>query len=147
MSEHKIKLSWQRSTPDFAYEKYDRTHKIETMGGTVVEASSAVEYLGKPEYMNPEEMLVAAISSCHMLSFLAVASKSRLTLDSYEDQAEGVLEKGPDGKIWITRVVLRPRITFQGEVTPEKISQMHDKAHHICFIANSVKTQVTVESR
>ena len=147
MSEHKIKLSWKRNTPDFVYETYDRTHEIEAQGGTKITASSAPEYLGKAELMNPEEMLVAALSSCHMLSFLAVVAKSRLVLDSYEDQAEGVLEKGPDGKLWITKVVLRPKVKFANDVSSEKLAQLHGKAHHVCFIANSVKTEVTVESR
>lgn len=146
MSQHRIELTWKRKTPDFSYETYDRTHEIKFEGGSKMAASSAPEYLGKRELANPEEMLVAALSSCHMLTFLAIAAKSRLTLESYEDRASGTLEKGSDGKLWVTKVVLRPKVSFSGAVpSAQKVKDMHDKSHHHCFIASSVKTEVSVE--
>lgn len=144
MSEHKSFLSWKRETPDFGYEKYDRTHTVRFEGGLTLQASSAPEFLGKAALANPEEMLVAALSSCHCLTFLAIASKSRLVVDRYEDNAVGHLEKNEQGLMWVSRVVLNPRITFASEVPAEKIRALHEKAHKNCFIANSVKTDVTV---
>lgn len=144
-SQHKTILTWKRATPDFAYDTYDRTHLVTFEGGTTVRASSAPDFLGKRELANPEEMLVAALSSCHMLTFLAIAAKSRLIVDSYEDHAVGYLEKNGEGKLWLSRVELRPRIVFSGSVPDSaKIQSLHEKSHHNCFIANSVKTEVTV---
>ena len=89
-------------------------------------------------------MLVAALSSCHMLSFLAIAAKKRLTVTSYQDEAVGFLEN-EGGKLWITRVILRPRVEMDADA--ETLMQIHHMAHEACFIANSVKTEITVEPR
>lgn len=148
MSEHRAKVSWKRNTPDYAYETYDRTHTIHFEGGTQFQASSAAEFLGKKELPNPEEMLAAALSSCHMLTFLAVAAKSRLVVDSYEDEAVAVLDKNANGKLCVTKTVLKPRVVFGGEQpSHEKILDLHEKAHKNCFIANSVACQVLIEPR
>lgn len=146
MSEHKALVTWKRSTPDFVYETYDRTHSIRFEGGIECKASSAPEFLGKKEYVNPEESFAAALSSCHMLTFLAVAAKSRLTVDRYEDNAVAILEKNAEGKMCVTKVHLRPKIQFSGEVpTAEKVKDLHAKAHKHCFIANSVSCAVSIE--
>ena len=99
--------------------------------------------------MNPEEGLVAALSSCHMLVFLAIAAKRKLALDTYSDDAVGVLEKNADGKLAITRVTLRPRIVWSAgvAVSAEDLAKMHHDAHEGCFIANSVKTEVSVAAQ
>ena len=111
-------------------------------------ASAAPEFLGRAELPNPEEALVAALSSCHMLTFLAVAARKRLVVNSYEDEAVGVMAKNEDGRLAVTRVVLRPRIVWGGERTPtaEEIARMHEISHRECFIANSVRTEVVVET-
>lgn len=146
MSEHHAAIRWSRQTPDFKYETYDRTHSVEFGGGSRCSASSAAEFLGKKELVNPEEMLVAALSSCHMLTFLAIAARSRLVLDEYKDAAVGYLEKNADGKLAVTRVVLRPFTRFSGEVpSAQKVKEMHEKAHANCFIAQSVRTEVSCE--
>lgn len=147
MSEHRIELKWAKTTPDFQYETYDRTHQVRFSGGIECRASSAPEYLGNKDLTNPEELLVAAVSSCHMLTFLAVAAKSKLTLETYEDQAVGYLEKDDSGKVWVKKIVLKPKTKFSGAnpPDPEKLKSLHDKAHHNCFIANSIKTEVTYE--
>ena len=145
MSQHKVEVAWKRETKDFTYDTYDRTHTIRFEGGITVKGSAAPEFFGKKEYANPEELLIAALSTCHMLTFLAIAAKSRLIVDSYLDSPVGFLEKGENGILWVTQTVLHPKITFSGEVpSPEKIQQIHEKAHRNCFIANSVKTKVTV---
>jgi organic hydroperoxide reductase OsmC/OhrA len=89
---------------------------------------------------------VAALSSCHMLTFLAIASKKGFVVDDYRDEAVGVLEKNAEGRLAVTRVTLRPRIGFSGDRVPsvEEIERMHESAHRGCFIANSVRTEVTV---
>ncbi len=149
MSLHHTSLAWQRTTSDFAYETYGRDHVLTFGGGARLEASAAPEYRGDATRANPEEQLVGALSSCHMLTFLAVCAKKGLVVDAYTDDAEGVLEKNTEGRLAVTRVTLRPRVTFGGEaaVDATKLAELHAAAHRGCFIASSVKTVVTVESR
>jgi organic hydroperoxide reductase OsmC/OhrA len=108
-------------------------------------ATAAPAYLGNPANVDPEEAFVASLSSCHMLTFLAIACKQKFVLDSYEDEAVGHMEKNADGKMAITRVELRPQIRWHGDRIPsaEELDKMHHSAHENCFIANSVKTDVT----
>jgi organic hydroperoxide reductase OsmC/OhrA len=149
MSEHTVTVEWKRETADFGYQTYNRDHDWRFDGGTTVRASAAPGYLGNPQCVDPEEAFVAALSSCHMLTFLAIASRKKLVVDSYRDEALGLLEKDASGGLAITRVTLRPQVRFGGDKTPtsEEVAQMHDQAHHACFIANSVKTEVSVEPR
>ncbi|TKS63481.1 MAG: osmotically inducible protein OsmC [Nitrospira sp.] len=105
MSEHKISLEWKRGTEDFSYESYTRDHVLVFEGGVRVPASAAPAYRGNPAHVNPEEGLVAALSSCHMLTFLAVAAKKQFVVDQYSDHAVGLLEKNQKGKLAITRVI------------------------------------------
>jgi organic hydroperoxide reductase OsmC/OhrA len=149
MSEHRILLNWQRTSSDFTYENYNRDHTWSFDGGVTVHASASPAYRGNPACVDPEEALVAALSSCHMLTFLAIASKKKLVVDAYEDDAVGYLEKNAQGKLAITRCTLRPMIRFGGSTVPsaEELKVMHEHSHHECFIANSVLTEVTVEPR
>jgi organic hydroperoxide reductase OsmC/OhrA len=146
MSSFKIELNWKRTTQDFSYEKFNRNHTIEFSGKQLLRNSAAAEYLGNTDTANPEELLGSALSSCHMLTFLAVASKSGYTVDSYADQAEAFLEKNEEGKIAVTSVNLKPVIVFSGDKKPDsdQLKSLHDKAHRNCFIANSVKTKVNI---
>jgi organic hydroperoxide reductase OsmC/OhrA len=146
MSEHRTQIRWARGQAPFTYETYDRTHRWRFAGGTELDASAAPEYRGRAELPNPEEALVAALSSCHMLTFLAIAARKRMTVDSYEDAAVGHMEKNADGKLAITRVELRPRVRFSGDKQPDaaEIAKMHEVSHRECFIANSVRTEVSV---
>jgi organic hydroperoxide reductase OsmC/OhrA len=145
-SEHKVSIHWKRNTNDFQYDTYDRSHKLKFEGGQEINATSAPEFKGKKEFANPEEMLAAAISSCHMLTFLAIAAKSRTTVDSYEDHAVAILDKNASGKICVTKVLLHPKIKFSGDNVPDatKVRDFHDKAHHNCFIANTVACDVMI---
>ena len=149
MSEHKATIEWKRETENFSYESYGRDHIVVFDGGVRVPASAAPAYRGNPAHMNPESALVGALSSCHMLTFLAIACKRQFTVDSYRDEAVGILGKDQAGRLAMTKVTLRPRVRFGGEKTPtpEELAMMHDQAHHACFIANSVKTDVVVEPR
>ncbi len=149
MSEHTVTIDWQRETPDFEYQSYNRDHDWVFDGGITVRASATPDYQGNERCADPEEAFVASLSSCHMLTFLAIACKRRFTVDGYRDQAVGILGKDQTGKLAMTRVTLRPQIRFSGgkTPTPEELAQMHDQAHHACFLANSVKTEVVVEAR
>jgi organic hydroperoxide reductase OsmC/OhrA len=146
MSEHRATIGWQRSSADFTYQTYNRAHEWQ-FAATTVPASATKEYRGDEARVNPEEALVAALSACHMLTFLAVVAKRKLSLDSYRDEAVGVLEKNTAGRLAITRVTLRPKVVWTGGVTvsAEDLAKMHHDAHEGCFIANSVKTEVAVE--
>ena len=147
MSEHRATVAWRRDSDDFTYERYTRDHTWTFEGGTSVNASAAPTYFGSAARVDPEEALVAALSSCHMLTFLAIAAKKRLVVDSYRDAAVGFMEKNEDGRLAITRVVLRPEIVFSGEAPDgDALARLHHRAHEQCFIANSVRTEVTVES-
>jgi organic hydroperoxide reductase OsmC/OhrA len=146
MSEHHATIHWQRQTADFDYKSYNREHTWTfPKSGRAIEASAAPAYKGKSEFVDPEEALVASIASCHMLTFLALAAGRKLTIESYEDDAVGLLEKNADGRLAITRVTLRPKISF-AEPAPdaETVQDLHHKAHEQCFIANSVTTQIDV---
>ncbi len=147
MSEHRATIGWKRTSDDFTYESYNREHRWTFDGGIEVAASASPTYRGKADNVDPEEALVAALSSCHMLTFLAIAARKRLVVDAYDDEASGVLAKNAQGRLAITRVVLRPRIRFGGDEAPsaEQIAKMHEQAHRECFIANSVTTEIAVE--
>ncbi len=145
MAEHRIALNWQKGDVPFTYDTYSRNHTIHFKDGleTLTTSASPV-YKGDGTKADPEDLLVAALSSCHMLSFLAIAAKKKLTVHSYQDDAVGFLEND-NGLLWVTRVILRPRVEIDTDA--ETLAHIHHLAHEACFIANSVKTQVSVEPR
>jgi organic hydroperoxide reductase OsmC/OhrA len=145
MAEHKIRLTWNDGGKPFTYEAYPREHQIAFKDGQdTLTASASPAYKGDGRHGDPEDMLVAALSSCHMLSLLAICTKKKITVQSYEDDAVGYLEND-GGKLWITRVILRPKVVSSADAAT--LEQVHHLAHEACFIANSVKTQVIVEPR
>lgn len=145
MSEHKATVRWSRGGKDFTYKTYSRDH-VWSVNGNDVPASATTAYFGNPSRVDPEAALVAALSSCHMLTFLALAANKGFVVESYEDPAVGHLEKNAQGKLAMTRVELHPRIAYGGSKQPtaEDLDWLHDKAHRECFIANSVTTEVKV---
>jgi len=146
MSQHTTNLTWKRGESGFGYKEYPRGHEwVFPRSGQSLKASAAPEYLGDVDRTDPEEAFTAALASCHMLTFLAIASMSGFVVDRYEDEAVGHLEKGENGKPWLARITMNPKIEFSGEKQPssEDIETLHEKAHHECFLANSVKTAVT----
>jgi organic hydroperoxide reductase OsmC/OhrA len=150
MSQHRATIQWQNPTAALDYEQFSRDHRWEfKQGRLTVPASAAPDYKGSDATIDPEDALVAALASCHMLTFLAIAAKKRLVVASYVDHPVGTLEAGGDGKLAVTRVELRPEVRF-GEATtmsPEDFARLHQKAHENCFIANSVKTAVAIHPR
>jgi len=146
MAEHEITLNWTKGDAPFTYDAYPRNHQIIFKKDEAVTFSSAAAYKGDPSKGDPEDLLVAALSSCHMLTFLAIAAKKKFTVLSYEDEAVGFMEK-EGGKLWVTRTILRPKILFETAPDAATLAEMHHMAHEQCFIANSVKTEVTVEPR
>jgi organic hydroperoxide reductase OsmC/OhrA len=150
MPEHRAQLRWKRTSADFTYQTYNRAHDILFKDGAIVlPSSSAPEFKGDADRVDPEEAFVASLSGCHMLTFLAICARKRLSLDSYEDEASGNLEKGEDGKLWLAHVVLRPLARFSEGVgvSAADLAELHHHAHAECFIANSVRTDVQVEPR
>jgi organic hydroperoxide reductase OsmC/OhrA len=145
VSEHVVDVSWSRGEHEFTYQSYSRDHTWTFDGGDTVTASANPAYLGSETAVDPEEAFVAALSACHMLTFLAIAAKKRLVVNTYNDRAVGVMAKNEAGRLAITTVTLSPRIVFAGaEPDPTTLDQMHHLAHEQCFIANSVTTKVTV---
>jgi organic hydroperoxide reductase OsmC/OhrA len=152
MSEHKANILWTQSQGDFLKGTYSREHSWTFDGGMTVPASSSPAAVripfSNPANVDPEEAFVASLSSCHMLTYLFIASRKGFEISSYEDEAIGLMTKNEHGILWVSSVVLHPRITYSGTKTPtrEEEDQMHHGAHEQCFIANSVKTDVRVES-
>jgi organic hydroperoxide reductase OsmC/OhrA len=150
MSNHTAKISWMRGDADFLKGKYSREHTLTFDGGVVVPASASPsvvpEPYSNPNNVDPEEAFVAAISSCHMLSYLYLASRHGFQVDAYQDEAAGIMTPGANGTPWVSAVTLHPRIVYSGEKLPTAadVEKLHHLAHEQCFIANSIKTQVTV---
>ncbi|WP_206860255.1 OsmC family protein [Lysobacter changpingensis] len=148
MSEHLASIRWTRNDQPFDYEHYPRDHEVRFERGQRVTGSAAPAYFGSAQGVDPEEMLVAALSSCHMLTLLAIAAKKGWTIDAYEDDAIGTLDKNAEGRMAVTHVTLRPKITFGGDAPDAAaLEKLHESAHRNCFIASSVKTDVVVEPR
>ena len=151
MSTYTATIRWNRSGATYTDGRYSRAHEWAFDGGAVVPASSSPHVVPLPMSdaagVDPEEAFIASLSSCHMLFFLDFARRAGFVVDSYTDEAEGELAKGADGKMAMTRVTLRPRVEWSGEAPDAAaLADLHHKAHDACFIANSVKTDVTVES-
>lgn len=153
MSQHRYeaRIAWKRGEAAFTDNKYSRAHEWSFDGGVTVPASASPASVRLPysvaEAVDPEEALVAAASSCHMLWFLYFAARAGLVVDRYVDEAYGVMEKNAAGKTAMSRIALRPAIEFGGErrPSPEELEQLHHAAHEECFVANSLKTQIVVE--
>ena len=151
MSTHRAEIFWKNTSREFTLGRYSRVHSWRFDGGIEVRASASPHVVRLPysaeDAVDPEEAFVAALSSCHMLSFLSLAAKKKLTVESYQDHATGEMGKDDAGHDYVARVVLHPEIRFAGPVAPssEELAALHESAHHICFIANSVKTDVRCE--
>lgn len=143
-------IEWTRGDAPFADLAYSRVHRWHFDGGAVVRGSSSPHVVPVPQSdpaaVDPEEAFVASLSSCHMLWFLAIAAKRGYVVDSYQDEAAGVMARNAARKLAMTEVTLRPRVRFSGKVpTDAEHASMHDRAHEACFIAASVNTVVRVE--
>jgi organic hydroperoxide reductase OsmC/OhrA len=147
MSEYTATVKWDRNGAAFTDNRYSRGH-VWQFDGIEVPASSSPHVVPVPQSVpaavDPEEAFVAALSSCHMLWFLSLAAKRGFVVESYRDEAVGIMAKNGDGKLAMTRVTLRPAVEFVGNPAPSRseIDALHHEAHEKCFIANSVKTDV-----
>jgi organic hydroperoxide reductase OsmC/OhrA len=150
MGEYKATIRWEDSTGTFRDGKFYRAHTWTFDGGVTVPASSSPQVVrvpySDPAGVDPEEAFVASIASCHMLTFLYLAQKRGFDVARYEDDAVGVMTKNEQRVSWVSSVVLSPRISYRGERVPtrEELDRVHAEAHHECFIANSVKTDIRV---
>lgn len=153
MSDYKATIKWQRTSPDFLKGRYSREHAWIFDGGATVPASSSPSVVpvpfSNPAHVDPEEAFIASISSCHMLTYLYLAGKKGFQIDSYEDESIGRLTKNEKGVPWVSLVTLNPKIVYSGDKlpSPEDVKQLHHLAHEQCFIANSIKTEVVVDSQ
>ena len=147
MSEHSIRLEWQAKPHTQQAGTYNRDHVAYYSSNTSLSVSAATEYMGTADLADPEQLLVNALASCHMLYFLALCEGSGYTVSSYEDAAVGKVSKGPEGGYWVSEIVLRPKATFSSEKQPDRaaLERLHHRAHKGCFIANSIKTPVSIE--
>lgn len=142
---------WQRGGQDFLDKRYSRRHLVRFDGGAELAGSSSPDSVPEPMSdragVDPEEMFVASLSCCHMLWFLSIAARRGFRVDSYSDDARGVMARNAAGKMAMTQVTLRPNVAFDGtrQPTREEIDELHHKAHEECFIANSVTAEVRCE--
>ena len=149
MSTYVASIDWTLDG-EFARGRYSRAHTVRFDGGIEVKGSSSPSVVPLPwsaqEAVDPEEMLVAALSSCHMLTFLDIARRAGWSIDRYSDTAEGTMSRSAEGRMWVSEVVLRPKIGWVGDApAPAALDALHHAAHEACFIASSVKTAVRVE--
>ncbi len=149
---HEATVTWTSGEADAAAVtagRYSRVHRIGFDGGAALRGSPAPAFVpapwSDPEGADPEEMFVASAAACHMLWFLDLARRAGHAAASYEDRAVGVMETNEAGELWISRIALRPRILWQGEApASDEVARLHEAAHRRCFIANSMKTEITV---
>jgi len=149
MSEHRISLEWSRNGGPFARGNYSPDHLIRYAGGQTLHGSPSSTYAGNDAYADPEQLLLSALSACHMLTFLAVAANRGYVIDSYSDDAIALLDKNAEGKFAVVKAILAPNVAFSGDKRPsaEDYAKLHERAHQACFIANSVKTIVEVNAK
>lgn len=149
MSQHTARIGWNlRADDEFAKGRYSRDHEWEFDSGVKVPASTAMSEIASPDTVDPEEALVAALASCHMMTFLYFVRKGGFVVESYDDTAVGETDKNDRGKTYVARVTLSPAIRFAGSTpTQAELDEMHHRAHEDCFIANSVVAEVTVAAR
>lgn len=147
MSEYVAQLSWSLGDAELAHGKYSPNHRVTFSGGLTATMTAAPDYGGDSRYVNPEEAMAAALSSCHMLTFVALAAKARWKLTGYRDRAVAVLGKTEDGRNRVAEIVLHPVMEFEPghEISREKLEEMHERAHRYCFVANALSCDMRVE--
>lgn len=150
MHQYESRICWNRSEQKFIDNRYSRAHEWKFDGGLQIPASSSPLIvpvpMSDPAAVDPEEALVAAVSSCHMLFFLSFAAKRGLVIDQYVDNAVGIMDKNDEQKVAMTRITLHPQIIFAGESpSREELEKLHHRAHEECYIASSLKAEIVVE--
>jgi organic hydroperoxide reductase OsmC/OhrA len=151
MATYRATSDWSlKDGEDFATGRYSRGHRIVFGSGFEAPGTASHQVVGArwsvAGAVDPEEMLVGAINTCHMLSFLHIAREAGFVVTAYRDEAVGEMTKREDGEMWVSKVTLHPEIAYEDrQPTAAERETMHAKAHHICFIANSVKTEIVVQ--
>ena len=151
MSHYTAQIRWTRDGQVFTDRRYSRAHRLHFDGGVVLAGSSSPQVVPLPysdaTAVDPEEMFVAALSSCHLLWFLDLACRAGWCVETYDDDAQGVMARDADGRLAMTEVTLRPAVAFAGDRRPDaaEVERLHHAAHDACFIANSVRSTVRVE--
>jgi organic hydroperoxide reductase OsmC/OhrA len=151
MSAYTATLTWKRGEQPFGDGKYSRGHEIAFDGGFSIMGSSSPHVVRPPlsreDAADPEELMVAALASCHMLFFLDFARRGGFVVDSYVDEPAGILAKRADGKMAMTKITLKPKVEWSGDKRPnaDEIADLHHRSHEACFIANSFNGEVVVE--
>jgi organic hydroperoxide reductase OsmC/OhrA len=148
MSDHFAEVEWRNAEHPEQTTTYNRDHTVTLENGIVIANSAAPAFLGNATMSNPETLLLAALASCHMLTFLAITSKRGFQVNHYYDKAEGTLGKNSEGRMALTHCTLRPKIEFSNNIAPsaEELIKFHESSHRNCFIANSLKTKVEIVS-
>ena len=146
MSELSINLKWDLSSKNFTPGSYSVDHEISINDNLILPSTSAPEYGGNKDYLNPEQGLAAAMSSCHMMTFLALAAKMKWPVINYTDKAIAFLGKNSKGKMSVTKIELNPKITFKDDfkISHDEMLKMQDRSHRYCFIANTLSEEVKV---
>jgi organic hydroperoxide reductase OsmC/OhrA len=146
MSHHKVRLEWV-ANPHPQQPTYSRDHKAIISPQVTIPVSAAAEFLGTANLADPEQLLVNALASCHMLYFLAICEGSGYKVATYVDEAVGEVSKSPEGAQWVSSITLRPVVTFGSAKQPDRqaLERLHHRAHKGCFIANSIKSSVTID--
>ncbi len=146
MSEHRIEVDWLRKNGPFERGNYSSAHDIRFSDTQTIKGSPSPAFGGNDAAADPEQLFLAALSACHMLTFLAVAANRSYVVDSYHDSAVATLAKNAEGKMVVVKAVLSPKVSFSGSKHPsaDDYRHLHERAHAACFIANSVKTDVVV---
>ena len=146
MNNLSIELNWVLGNGELSFGKYSTDHKIKVNDETIINASSAPDYGGNPNNLNPEQALAAAMSSCHMMTFLALAAKMKWPILEYKDKAVAYIGKNSSGKMSVNKIELNPIVTFENNfsISDEEMEKMHDRSHRYCFIANSLSEEVKV---
>lgn len=146
MSLHHTTIGWQRAAHATEAETYSRNHTATLNGGQTVAVSASTEYKGDPHAADPEQLLLTALASCHMLTFLAIAELQGYQVESYRDTPVAHLEKNAEGRLAVTRIELSPQVRFGGDKQPDDaaLEKLHNGAHRNCFIAHSITARVTV---
>ncbi len=150
MSTYTAKIIWKSDSPEtFTKNRYTRGHVWEFDGGVTVPASSSPQVVPRfsvEAAIDPEEALVASVSSCHMLTFLYLAAKAGFNIAAYEDNAVGEMARLDDGRQWLAKITLDPQIEWLGDIIPtaDKLADLHHNAHEMCYIANSIKSEIVV---
>ena len=149
MSEHSIELHWQRSEPELKPNKYSTERTVSYNEQFELTVDSAPDWSGDVENTNPEQALAASLSSCHMMTFLALAAKTKWPVASFSDRAEAHLGKNAKGQMSVTRIDLHPEVSFDigFSVDAVELEKMHHRAHRYCFIANTLAGSVEMNIR